>query len=90
MPLNEKTEKLIACIRTVAEALGQEFSTEHRRGTSDGNYFGAWGVPTLDGFGPVGIRDHTPDERILISSLKERTALLALFMIELQSSNFIS
>lgn len=90
MPLNEKTEKLIACLRTVAEALGQEFSTEHRQGTSDGNYFGAGIVPTLDGFGPVGIKDHTPDERILISSLKERTALLALFMIDLQSSNFFS
>ncbi|MGB6339212.1 MAG: M20/M25/M40 family metallo-hydrolase [Candidatus Aminicenantaceae bacterium] len=90
MPLNEKTEKLIACLRTVAETLGQEFSTEHRRGTSDGNYFGAGGVPTLDGFGPVGIRDHTPDERILISSLKGRTALLAFFLIELQSSNFFS
>lgn len=90
MPASPKTEKLLFRLQRISEELGQKFSTEHRKGTSDGNYFGAVGVPTLDGFGPVGIRDHTPEERILLSSLKKRTALLALFLCDLLSSGFLN
>lgn len=90
MPATQKTEDLLIRLKRISEELGQKYATEHRSGTSDGNYFGASGVPTLDGFGPVGIRDHTPDERILLSSLRERTSLLALFLIELHSKNFLS
>ena len=63
--------------------LGAEIPSEHRRGTSDANFFGAAGIPTLDGLGPVGARDHTPDEYILVPSLKQRTALIALLMVDL-------
>ena len=80
MPLTEKTEALLPGLKNAADELGQEVEFEHRRGTSDANFFGAFGVPTLDGFGPIGIKDHTPEERILISTLRERTALLALFL----------
>ena len=83
MPHSKETERLLSCLKRTADSIGQDILTEHRRGTSDGNYFAAAGVPTLDGFGPVGLRDHTPDERILISSLKERTALLSLFLLDL-------
>lgn len=81
MPLNRKTEKILIQLRKVAEEMGQDIFTEHRRGTSDGNYFGALGIGTLDGFGPIGVGDHTPNERIWIPSLKSRTALLALFLL---------
>jgi glutamate carboxypeptidase len=80
MPRTEKTERLFQILKKTAVILHQEIGSEHRKGTSDANYFGAAGVPTLDGFGPIGIRDHTPEEKILISSLKERTVLLALFL----------
>ncbi|MGB2908575.1 MAG: M20/M25/M40 family metallo-hydrolase [Candidatus Aminicenantaceae bacterium] len=90
MPSDEKTEVLISLLRRTAGAIGQEVSTEHRRGTSDGNYFGAGGVPTLDGFGPIGIDDHTPQERIFIPSLKSRTALLASLLLELKNSDLTS
>ena len=83
MPFGKQTERFLSLLKKTADGLGQNFSTEHRRGTSDANFFGAVGVPTLDGFGPVGIRDHTPEERILIPSLKERTSLLALFLLGL-------
>ncbi len=88
MPPSQQSKKLLSRLEGIAEELGQKFSSEHRKGTSDGNYFGAMGVPTLDGFGPVGISDHTPEERILLKSLKERTALLAHFLIDLYCSNF--
>jgi glutamate carboxypeptidase len=82
-PRNKKTDEYISLLHKVAEGLGQEVPSEHRQGTSDGNFFAAQGVPTLDGFGPIGFHDHTPEERILISSLKNRTLLLASFLIDL-------
>ncbi len=83
MPLNKKTEQLLHLLRRVAGAIGEDISTEHRRGTSDGNFFGSAGIPTLDGFGPIGVDDHTSNERIWIPSLKTRTILLALFLLDL-------
>jgi glutamate carboxypeptidase len=80
MPLTEKTEGLFPALKKTADGLGLGIGLEHRKGTSDANFFGAFSVPTLDGFGPIGIKDHTPEEGILVSSLKERTALLALFL----------
>lgn len=82
MPLTSGNERLFQLAQRVGESLGKEIKQEHRRGTSDANFFGSVGIPTLDGFGPVGGKDHTSDEYIRISSLKERTALLALFLIE--------
>lgn len=90
MPANAKTDKFMSQLRQVAEGLGQKVSTEHRQGTSDGNFFGAERVPTLDGFGPIGLNDHTPEERILISSLKARTSLLALFLLGLKGAELDS
>lgn len=82
MPRNDKNNELIDLIRRVGKELGQEIPTEHRRGTSDANFFGAAGVPTLDGLGPISDGDHTSGEYIEVSSLKERTALTALFLAE--------
>jgi glutamate carboxypeptidase len=90
MPPGGKTEAAVSLLRQVAEELGQEVSTEHRRGSSDGNYFGAAGVPTLDGFGPIGVKDHTPEECILVPSMKARTSLLASFLLELKGSELLS
>lgn len=80
MPLQKGTEGLLELIRQVAATLGQKITAEHRRGTSDANFFGSSGVPTIDGLGPLCDKDHTPQETIAISSLKERSALLALFL----------
>jgi len=46
-------------------------------GASDGNFAAAVGAPTLDGLGCVGDGAHADDEHIRVSSLPERTALLA-------------
>jgi glutamate carboxypeptidase len=80
MPPNYRTENMFEALARTANSLGIDLGSEHRRGTSDANYFGSVGIPTLDGFGPVCERDHTPNERIFIPSLAERTALLALFL----------
>jgi glutamate carboxypeptidase len=80
MPLSQPTREMLAKLRQAGDLAGVHIGTEHRRGTSDANYFGAAGVPTIDGFGPVCEGDHTPSERILIPSLAPRTALLAFFL----------
>ena len=81
MPETPQTLELARIIQQAGKSLGQNIPTEHRRGTSDANFFGSYGIPTLDGLGPVSDKDHTPGEYITISSLKERTALLALFLL---------
>jgi glutamate carboxypeptidase len=83
MPLHPGTEEMFRMMKKTADSLGQDLPAEHRRGTSDANFFGSSGVPTLDGLGPVGDNDHTPWEFLKVQTLKERTALLAVFLAEL-------
>jgi glutamate carboxypeptidase len=88
MPLHDGTRALYSELRTAGERLGAEIRSEHRRGTSDANFFGVAGVPTVDGLGPVGAKDHTSDEYILVPSLKQRTALVALLLVDLADKYF--
>ncbi len=55
------------------------FSVNHvaTGGSSDASYAVHYGVPVLDGLGPIGGRDHSPDEYLLADSIAPRTALLA-------------
>jgi glutamate carboxypeptidase len=46
-------------------------------GASDGNLTGALGVPTLDGLGALGAHPHAREERVDLSAMPERAALLA-------------
>ncbi len=61
----------------IANLLG--FSVRHvlTGGASDASYASNHGVPALDGLGPIGGRDHSPDEYLTLSSVAPRTALLA-------------
>lgn len=63
--------------RAIAAMLG--FSINHvlTGGSSDSSYTSRYGVPTLDGLGPIGGLDHSPDEYLLLSSVAPRAALLA-------------
>lgn len=58
------------------------FTVEGRpaAGAGDTNFTGAAGVPTLDGFGPIGRGAHAPEESLVIASLPERIGLLAAIM----------
>jgi glutamate carboxypeptidase len=55
-------------------------------GVSDACWTAAAGIPTLDGLGPIGEDDHSPAERILISSIPDRIGLLAGVIGSLESS----
>jgi glutamate carboxypeptidase len=55
------------------------FSVNHvlTGGASDASFTSEAGIPTLDGLGPTGGRDHSPDEYLVLDSVAPRTALLA-------------
>lgn len=76
-PLAEGTQRLADLICQVGEDLGFPVGQEHRLGTSDSNFFGSAGIPTVDGLGPICKGYHTQDELVYISSIKDRTILLA-------------
>jgi glutamate carboxypeptidase len=69
--------KLVDAAQNIARLLG--FSVNHvlTGGASDGSYTSSCGVPTLDGLGPIGGLDHSPDEHLMVNSIAQRTALLA-------------
>ena len=56
-----------------------DFSVNHvlTGGASDASFTSGYGVPTLDGLGPIGGRDHSPYEYLVLDSVAPRTALLA-------------
>lgn len=68
---------LFELAKEVASALDRELTGGHTGGASDGNLTSAAGIPTLDGLGPVGLGAHQVDERIQVSSLPWRAALVA-------------
>jgi glutamate carboxypeptidase len=76
-PLTDGTQALAGVIRTVGAALGQSVHPEHRIGTSDSNFFGSAGVPTIDGLGPICEGYHTDEEFVYIPTIPERTSLVA-------------
>jgi len=59
--------------------LGLSFAGVTTGGGSDGSRT-AQAIPTLDGLGPVGNKAHSPEEYLEAPSLRQRAALLALFM----------
>jgi glutamate carboxypeptidase len=61
--------------------LGFEVKGTQTGGGSDANLVAAEGVPVLDGLGPIGGLDHSPDEYIELSSIVPRTALLTKLII---------
>ena len=76
-PVMVETDGTREFLEIVREAAGEEIASEQRGGVSDANFTAALGVPTLDGFGPIGADDHRPSEYMVLDSLFERTALLA-------------
>jgi glutamate carboxypeptidase len=50
-------------------------------GASDANTTSGLGVPTLDGLGPIGGNDHSPDEYLEVESIVPRTTLFAALLL---------
>ena len=76
-PMTPGTGRLAELVQEAGAEMGHEIGVEHRMGSSDSNFFGAAGVPTVDGIGPICKGYHTAEEFVYISSIRKRTALLA-------------
>ena len=83
MPAMERSSGTIRleelAVRTAAD-LGFPLKGTSTGGGSDVSIAVHAGTPGLDGLGPVGGLDHSPDEYIEVSSIVPRTALLALLI----------
>jgi len=73
----EAGELLLAEAVRLAAGLSVYLKGQTSGGMSDGCWTADRGAPTLDGFGPVGGRDHSPDEYIVLDSVPPRCGIVA-------------
>jgi len=76
MAASDGTAALMALVEKAGEAEGIPVSWQAVGGGSDANHIAALGIPTLDGFGPVGAGFHSPAEWLDIASIAPRIRLL--------------
>ena len=77
MPRTPAAAALEELAQQAARELGFEVKGVKTGGGSDAVVVASEGTPVLDGLGPIGGLDHSPDEYIELSSIVPRTALLA-------------
>ncbi len=85
-PVLERTPENVALyekIRDIGETFGYILPEQATPAASDGNFLSDCGVPTLDGFGPYVYKMHATDENMRLSSLPERTTLMAAVLASL-------
>jgi glutamate carboxypeptidase len=77
----EASGRLVEHAGALAGRLGFEARDAATGGASDANTTSGMGVPTLDGLGPIGGRDHSPDEYLEVDSIVPRTTLVAALLL---------
>lgn len=78
---------LFAQARAVGTELDLRFDAVATGGVGDANLTSGTGTPTLDGLGPVGGADHSPQEWLDTTSVPTRVALLAALIARLGSQH---
>jgi glutamate carboxypeptidase len=71
------TAGLLDLAAAVGAGIGVPVRAAATGGCADANLLAAAGIPVLDGLGPVGGADHSPDEWLDLESVVPRVALLA-------------
>ena len=79
----EKTDRYIKHIEKITKENGIEFKHTARGGLSDANILAAFGVLCLDGMGPSGDKEHSPDEYMKIDTVIPYYNLSALLIKDL-------
>ncbi len=78
----ERSGRLADHVIALAGRLGFVTADTATGGASDANTTSGLGVPTMDGLGPVGGSDHSPDEYLEVDTIVPRTTLLAALLLE--------
>ncbi|TWD72514.1 glutamate carboxypeptidase [Kribbella amoyensis] len=76
-------EELLAKVAAAGRTVGQEVGGRAAAGAADTNLTGSLGIPSLDGFGPIGQGAHASHEQIQGADLPNRAALVAAVITEL-------
>jgi glutamate carboxypeptidase len=77
-----RSGRLADHVITLASRLGFETKDVSTGGASDANTTSGMGVPTIDGLGPIGGMDHSPEEFLEVDSIVPRTSLVAALLLE--------
>ncbi|MGW0564625.1 M20 family metallopeptidase [Streptomyces sp. NPDC003016] len=77
------SRRILDTARKIAASLGIPLGGAATGGVGDANFISGIGVPTLDGLGPVGGADHTPEEWLDTSTVPTRVTLLASLIADL-------
>lgn len=75
MVYTEETERLLGFIKEEGNELGIPINHVFTGGGSDASLVSVLGIPTMDGLGPVGGKQHSDQEYLELDSLTERTHL---------------
>jgi glutamate carboxypeptidase len=78
----ERSGRLADHVIAMAARLGFETRDTTTGGASDANTTSGMGVPSIDGLGPIGGMDHSPEEYLEVDSIVPRTSLLAALLLE--------
>ncbi|MFE5023928.1 M20 family metallopeptidase [Streptomyces sp. NPDC056656] len=82
----DASRRMLDRAKGIGVRLGLHFGATATGGVGDANTIAGTGVPTLDGLGPVGGADHTPEEWLDVGSVPARVALLASLIADLGDS----
>jgi glutamate carboxypeptidase len=74
----------------LASRLGFETKDTATGGASDANTTSGMGVPSIDGLGPIGGMNHSPEEYLEVDSIVPRTTLLAALLLEVSRDPVIA
>jgi len=88
-PVDEKAQRLFDLVKACGAELGQDIGWKPTGGVCDGNNIAATGVPVVDTMGVRGGAIHSPDEFMIVPSLRERAALSALVLAKLSSGDHL-
>ena len=80
--------QLAAFAKTVAASLGFEINDVLAGGAGDAGYSSLYGVPVLDGLGPVGIFAHSPNKYLRLDTVAPRVSLLAALIARVGSQGW--
>ncbi|MFD1065607.1 M20 family metallopeptidase [Oceanobacillus locisalsi] len=75
MEWTDEVQRLVDLIQAEAGKIGLNVTDTATGGGSDASFTAAMGIPTVDGLGPVGGKQHTSEEYLVVDSLKERMTL---------------
>jgi glutamate carboxypeptidase len=77
----ERSGRLVDLATGLAGRLGFELHDAATGGASDANTTAGMGVASLDGLGPIGGMDHSPEEYLEVDSIVPRTSLFAALLL---------